>query len=122
FRFEVWSTGSGWGSMATQTIAAAALQQLRRTPHLRTHAKLWRREGWLNTRSHRAGWFSKDLILPASSAGAVLVADALAIASSAAALITSIPLSAAAGCKASTSAALTTAIPLAAAACGKTST
>lgn len=73
FQFEVWSP-SAWGTLGVQQIAPPALQQLRRTTRQRTHSKLWRREGWLNTRVHRAGWYNKDLILPASTSGGIAVA------------------------------------------------
>jgi hypothetical protein len=66
FQFEVWSTGSGWGALGLQELEQWAAFSLRRKNGGRTHSKLWRREGWINTRAKPAGWFNKDLILPAS--------------------------------------------------------
>ena len=67
FQFEVWSSGGGWGLMATQEFSPPALFTFRRKNGGRTHTKLWRREGWINTRVSAAGWFNKDLILPAAA-------------------------------------------------------
>lgn len=85
FQFEVWSSGSGWGSMATQEFSPPALFAFRRKNGGRTHSKLWRREGWINTRVSAAGWFNKDLILPA---GASSLSDSVAETLSAADTIT----------------------------------
>lgn len=78
FQFEVWTPADGWGSIATQEIAPPARFTYRNKNNARTHSKLWRREGWINTRVHRAGWYNKDLILPGSAAGSHAATGALA--------------------------------------------